>query len=413
MSLRDAALRVGDDPVGSRSHQSGQSGLSVRSGRSRGVRWLVLLVLLAAAVAFTVANQRPGSRAAYHPANPGPLGAQALARVLADHGIEVIVAEGEKALRAAGPGEDTTVVVSSTTALREQTERTFLEIVRHAGRVVFFAPDRATVRRMLPQVSLRVSPSATSATAGTAGTSATAECDLPDVRRGEALSRLQYRYLGPAAGSTCFTTDGYAGYLKASVGGLREVVLIGTTDLIVNSRITEADDAAIALRTLGHSPRVVWYVPDLLDAPTASAGQGDDPILPPWLGAMVLLATVAMLALMWWRGRRLGRLVQEPLPVLVRAIETTEHRARLYRKAADNERASAVLREATRRRVTAYLGLPAGTQPALLITPVADATGRPVGEVAWLLGGEPAATETEMLGLAAALAALEKEIRRT
>ena len=189
-------------------------------------------------------------------------------------------------------------------------------------------------------------------------------------------------------------------------------MLVGTTDLIVNSRITEAANAAIALRILGHSARLIWYVPDVLDAPVTTAAQGDDPILPPWLGAMVLMATVAVLALMWWRGRRLGRLVQEPLPVLVRAVETTEHRARLYRKAADNERASAVLRDATRRRVTAYLGLPPGTPPALLIEPVAHATGRTPHEVGWLLGGAPAATETEMLGLAAALAALEKEIRR-
>jgi hypothetical protein len=56
--------------------------------------------------------------------------------------------------------------------------------------------------------------------------------------------------------------------------------------------------------------------------------------------------------------------------------------------------------------------LPPGTPPALLIEPVAHATGRTPHEVGWLLGGAPAATETEMLGLAAALAALEKEIRR-
>jgi hypothetical protein len=401
VSPRDTALRVGAEPVTSQADQPAHSG---RSGRGRAARWLIVLVLIAAAVAFTVANQRPGSRAAYHPANPGPLGAQALARVLADHGVEVTIAEGEKALRAAAPDDKTTVVVSSTTALREPTERSFLEIVRPAERVVLIAPDRANLRRMLPQIDLRVSPSTTATSA---------ECDLPDVHRGEQLSRIQTRYLGPAAGSTCFTTsNGYAGYLKASVGGLREVVLVGTTDLIVNSRITEAANAAIALRILGHSARLIWYVPDVLDAPVTTAAQGDDPILPPWLGAMVLMATVAVLALMWWRGRRLGRLVQEPLPVLVRAVETTEHRARLYRKAADNERASAVLRDATRRRVTAYLGLPPGTPPALLIEPVAHATGRTPDEVGWLLGGAPAATETEMLGLAAALAALEKEIRR-
>ena len=107
MSPRDTALRVGAEPVTSQADQPAHSG---RSGRGRAARWLIVLVLIAAAVAFTVANQRPGSRAAYHPANPGPLGAQALARVLADHGVEVTIAEGEKALRAAAPDDKLSLI---------------------------------------------------------------------------------------------------------------------------------------------------------------------------------------------------------------------------------------------------------------------------------------------------------------
>ena len=55
---------------------------------------------------------------------------------------------------------------------------------------------------------------------------------------------------------------------------------------------------------------------------------------------------------------------------------------------------------------------PHGSDRHEIAAPVAHATGRTPHEVGWLLGGAPAATETEMLGLAAALAALEKEIRR-
>ena len=46
---------------------------------------------------------------------------------------------------------------------------------------------------------------------------------------------------------------------------------------------------------------------------------------------MILLLLV-FLAAAFWRGRRLGPLVVENLPVVVRASETMEGRARLYQK---------------------------------------------------------------------------------
>ena len=59
-----------------------------------------------------------------------------------------------------------------------------------------------------------------------------------------------------------------------------------------------------------------------------------------------------------WRARRLGPLVTERLPVAIRASETTEGRARLYRKANARDRAAAALRSATRTRLAPLIGVP-------------------------------------------------------
>ena len=62
--------------------------------------------------------------------------------------------------------------------------------------------------------------------------------------------------------------------------------------------------------------------------------------------------------------RRLGRLVREPLPVVVRAVETTERRGRLYRRAGDRARAAAVLRLAPADRLARRLAVRRGAGPS-------------------------------------------------
>ena len=87
--------------------------------------------------------------------------------------------------------------------------------------------------------------------------------------------------------------------------------------------MTAEDNAAVALRILGHSPDLVWLIPSGVDGPDGATGDTYDP-WPAWTTpvTLVLVLGTALLALV--RGRRLGRLVTEPLPVTVRAAETTE-----------------------------------------------------------------------------------------
>ena len=117
---------------------------------------------------------------------------------------------------------------------------------------------------------------------------------------------------------------------------------------------------------------------------------------------------------MLWRGRRLGPLVSEPLPVTVSAIESTQSHGRLYRKSRDRPHAAAVLREASRSRLAQQLALPGGSDSATLTRALAARVGRPLPELDALLSpsSPPPTTDRDLVELATRLTALEREVRR-
>jgi hypothetical protein len=187
--------------------------------------------------------------------------------------------------------------------------------------------------------------------------------------------------------------------------------VVGVPDAATNRFVTEADNAGVLVRLLGGSPRLVWLHPSALDL-GADTGAESEPVWPDWLRGVLVLLGLAFLALAVARGRRLGRLVPEPLPVVVRAVETTESRAELYRAARDRPRAAVVLRRASAGRLAARLGLRQSTPPSVLVPAVADATGVPAAEVERLLVGPVPTDDAGLVTLARQLAHLEEKARR-
>ena len=116
--------------------------------------------------------------------------------------------------------------------------------------------------------------------------------------------------------------------------------------------------------------------------------------------AVQLAIVVVLLAL--WRMRRLGPLVTEPLPVVVRACETVEGHGRLYRSRRARDRAAAALRGAALGRIVTRLGLPRQE--------LASRTGRDSGEIRAVLFGPVPADEAALVRLAADLDALEGQV---
>src|SRR5690606_21327132 len=130
--------------------------------------------------------------------------------------------------------------------------------------------------------------------------------------------------------------------------GRPALTLVGFPTALTNEHVTEEAHAALGLRLLGGSDRVLWVVPSPGDTALDEAPQGLWDVLPRNLTASVVLLAAAVLAAALWQGRRLTPVVAEPLPAVVHAAETTRARGRLYRQARDREHALRALQEGSR-----------------------------------------------------------------
>ena len=126
-------------------------------------------------------------------------------------------------------------------------------------------------------------------------------------------------------------------------------------------------------------------------------------------GLYLLLAS--LLGVVLWRGRRLGPLVTEPLPVVVRAAESTESRGRIYRRTGDRRHAAAILVDSARRRLIEALQLPRGTTVETLAAAAAARSGRDPHAVLALLGHPAVTNDSQLVELGQQLTDLENEVR--
>ena len=374
-------------------------------------RWvaplIVVGVLLAATLAMTLLSPAGhGNTDDLDPANPGYSGAQGLAHVLNDHGVSVTIVRSQRELLDETVDGTSTVMITHTLRLSGQTARAALAHAAHAASVILLDPDPEVTKGMGLPVDSHLA-NLTELTAACTGAEVGADFRLAQAGRA-------YTATGSSPGATtCFPDKSDGGGAMVSLPGAAgrpPVILLGDDTLISNGTILDSDNAAIALHLFGQTDHLIWYVPSLADvAPSESSSRS---IAPSWFGPGLAVATSAVLFLCLWRGRRLGRLVTEPLPVIVRAVETTESRGRMYRKSHDRTRALAVLQLATRRRLTAYLGLSASSAVSSVAAAAAAVSGRSYHDVLDLLSSSAVHDDSSLLELANKLIALEKEVRR-
>ena len=360
-------------------------------------RWVVIVTAAAAAIVVAALASGGGTTTPLDPDNAGGDGARAVARVLADQGVDLTVVRSADALEGTRIDADTTIVVTSTESLGSSTARRLLAAAA-PGRLVIVDPTP------LAAEALGVDPGAGQSY------SAPIDADCSDPALGALLdgTRIDVSSAREFSLPGCFRGD-IGSVVAVDSPGL---VLLGAPDLLTNDQVLRGDNAAVALRLLGATSRLVWYLPTTSDL-TGSDGVSLRRLLPAPVVPALWLTLIASITLLLWRGRRLGALVTEPLPVTVKAIETTQSRGRLYRKAADRSHAATVLRAATARRCADRLRLPAQAAAPILIQRVADHLGRPTDSIAALLDpAQPAPrSDSELIALGQALSALEDEVR--
>ena len=358
--------------------------------------WLVVggVVLVTFLALLVWGRQDTENTTPLDPDNARPEGARAVARVLAAEGVPVTVARGRDELQAAGVDSTTTLVVTSSDELGPSTVRHLLD--RGAARTVVVAPPARVAQAL--------------------GSSADpVRTELGDPVRGACSDvrfdglRLYARSPDSYLAGGCFVVGDDRAVLVSPAPG---VEILGAGDVLTNGNVTASDNAAIALRLLGGTERVVWYVADSTDLPVEeNVGLGE--VLPDWLVPALRLLLAAALALLVWRVRRFGPLAVEPLPVHVRAIESTVGRGRSYRRSGDRDHVAGVLRTSARRRLADLLLVDRHDEDSL-VSAVAARSPRTTEEVRALVGAASPAptTDAALVRLAQELAALTEEVRQ-
>ncbi len=374
--------------------------------RWRRWRWPIAVAALVLLVAVLAALPEPRtSSVALAPDNPGGPGARALAQVLGDRGVEVTYVRTTGAA-VDGAVDGSTLLVTNDWLLT--TGQVDALAATDADLVLLDSPS------LLAAVTDALTPSWTQTATRTA---VDAACDDADALAAGTVRASGSGWWASGPGATvCFPvpgTDPVAG-LYAVVEGDRRVTAIADPSLLTNASIAQDGNAALALRALGRHDHLTWYIPSWSDTGAdEEAAPGLRDLLPPGTGVLALLALLVVAVAALWRARRLGRVVTEPLPVVVRSAETTRGRGRLYRRSRSYGHAAASLRAGTATRTARRLGLPHSAGAPAVIDALARATGRTPEDVGALLYGPPPTGDAGLTDLARRLDELESEVHRS
>jgi hypothetical protein len=369
--------------------------------RWRSARWvlLALVVIVGVATLSTVLTApRPGGP--MDPESTSPEGARALVTILRERGVDVIAADDIAAVeRAARP--DTLILVAQTFYLFDVDLLPRLAAL--PGDRLLAEPVSRTREVLAPQIRLG---------GATKFSENKPDCDMREATRaGEVQFGLSDAY--EAAGDVPVTRC-YGGALVRYTDNGREVTVVSTGGFMTNSGLLKDGNAALAMNLAGSHQRVIWYAPQHSEGNGQSGGGATLFDLMPdqvmWIFLQLCLG-VALLAL--WKGRRIGPLVAEQLPVVVRASETVEGRGRLYRSRRARDRAAEALRTATLQRMLPRLGLGHDAQPPAVAQAVAERCGLYPQTVAHTLFGPPPANDPDLVNLAHELDNIERQVAQS
>ena len=271
-------------------------------------------------------------------------------------------------------------------------EARLTEIAGLARDVVVLTPGFAQLRAVAPEV----------AQAGTVNRKVLrSDCTLPAVAKADSVNGAGrgYRVTGKDTVATrCLGSGSRAFSLIRLERGPHTITVLGTMDALSNEHVAERGNAALALNLLGANQRLVWYLPTIDDSAAAGAPSIAE-LTPVWVSSVMALLVIVAIVAAFWRGRRMGPLVVENLPVTVRASETMEGRARLYQRGGARLRALDSLRVGTIARVAAQCGLPRLAPVDEVIAAASAVTGADPRQLRSLLLDETPRTDRELVRL--------------
>jgi hypothetical protein len=386
----------------------------VPDARSSRRRWrtpltIAAIVLLGGVAVALLAPSAAPSSGYLDPASTQADGTHALADLLAGRGTQVeLVTSAAAASSAVHRGASTVVVTSP--ALLTLNQLGMISNARAA--VMIIEPAGAAISVLAPRLAPPGGgPRAANAPARVGPVDPHCGLRAATLAGNVDLGGLGLRLAPGISGITCY--PGAGGAFLAQYGqGQGQVTVLSSGAPLQNQHLAALGNAALALNLLSDRGRVAWLVPTVPNL-TASASEPTSlwSLIPSGTYLVAAELGIALLLAAAWRARRLGPLVAEQLPVVVRAAETTEGHARLYQATRAREQAAQSLRGAVIGRLIPALGLPSETSADAVAAEIASRTRLSREQVQRLLFGPAPANDAQLVSLADELDAMEREVR--
>lgn len=387
-------------------------------------RWRIPLAIVAliivAGIMLAYLTPRPNLSNDYlNPADSSPIGSNALADILGERGITLTAvyspADALAAVRSSSRAPVTLVITSPDLLPQRQLvmlagTRADLFLVEPRSRALLALAPLVFVQNVNPSGIGPLRPNCRLRAAQLAGSADVAGITYGSSDRGGPGGPPpgQHRVVG------CYQQASFPALVRYSSGG-QMITIMGSGAPLTNARLADAGNAALAINLLSTNPHVVWLTPAPpagQSVPPSGAPTTQRPTLIGWAAWLVVLQlAIATVLAMIWRARRLGPLIAERLPVVVRASETVEGHARLYQSRRARDRAAQTLREAMLTRTLPALGLPKDAQADAVTEALTDRSRLSEYDVAQIVYGPAPGTDAELISLSSRLDDLEREVR--
>jgi hypothetical protein len=365
--------------------------------------WLLIcLIIVIAGIVIGLLHQPPGN-SYLSPGSTSGSGAHALADVLTGLGRQVTTVTSTRSAVAAASAGTTLVITSPANLSRPE----LAALAKVPAAVLLVDPDGAALAAFGSGLRIWLVGVPVASTAAACPMRAAVLAGTADMG-GTTLTVPGQ--LAPGA-QRCYPVGGHPSLVQLTLRG-RLVTMLGTGAPLTNGALASQGNAALAIDLLP-SRRIVWLVP-----PAAAEAVAAGPARPRSFYSLVPLGAylvaiqlaIALLLAVAWRARRLGPLVAEPLPVVVRAAETVEGHARLYQSRRARARAADALRRGVITRLGPLAGLPVTASQDAVVAALSARSAWTQARTGELLYGPAPESDRALVRLARDLDEFEREV---
>lgn len=363
-------------------------------GRGRVAAALILVGIAGAAIWASA-----GSSSGGNPLDPGstsPAGAKALDLLLGRLGGSV---DTSGHLPAAGRG----VALILVDHLRGPSRQGVDAWVRAGGTLVIADPT-SDLAGVAPAEGSSPNAGVTASGPLSAGCSAPWVAGVDQIDAGSAALLSE----PPGADTTCFDSGGGFFAVERTVGK-GTVVSLASPGLWTNGRLGSNDNSVLAADLLVPQPgdEVAW-----LTGPVVGGGHQSLPqLLPARVDEMLIGGAIAFVVVAAWRSRRLGRPVNEDVPVMIPGSELVGAVSRLLARNDQRQHAAELLRDELRHEVVNRMAVTPAMAPEMVAQMVANRTGRDPAAVQATMYGSAPADDSELVDLARTVEEIRQEVR--